>query len=210
MTWGVIANCMTEPLIEWLRSWGDLSPASWLVLALVFLVASFIFFPRTFLCLGVGALYGLPAVLIILPSTTLGGVLAFLTARYLFADRLQRRVDRYPKLRAIADAIDSESWRVVALFRLASPVPNSVQNYFFGLTRIGLWPYTLATLVFTIPQTFLYVYIGAIGRSALIEDSSAPLSRGLMVAGILCLAATAFLIWRKAQAALEALAVTPR
>jgi uncharacterized membrane protein YdjX (TVP38/TMEM64 family) len=198
----MIRNRMTDPLIEWLRSFGDLSPTSGLIMTLVFVVAAFVFVPRTFLSLGVGGLYGLQAIPIILLSATLGSVLAFLIARHLFADRLQRRVDQHPQLRAIANAIDSESWRLVALLRFASPVPNSVQNYVFGLTRIRLWPYTLATFVFTIPQTLLYVYIGAVGRSILLEDLSSPLSRILMVISALCVASVFFLIWRKARTAL--------
>ena len=73
-------------------------------------------------------------------------------------------------MRAIADAVDEEGWRIVALLRFASPTPSSVQNYVFGVTRIGFWPYTLASLVFVIPQTVFYVYLGSVGRSLLLGD----------------------------------------
>jgi uncharacterized membrane protein YdjX (TVP38/TMEM64 family) len=196
---------MTESLIEWLRSWGELSLNSGVVLAFIFVAGSFVLFPRTFLCFGVGAIFGPAAIPIILPSTTIGGVLAFLLARYLLAARLQRQLDRRPRLRVIADAMDSESWRVVALLRLGSPIPTTVQNYLFGITRIRLWPYTVATFVFTVPQVVLYVYIGAAGRVALLEDSSSTLNRAIMGIGALCLTTVAFLIWRKARVALRAL-----
>lgn len=199
---------MTDQFIAWLQGLGALSLTSGLILALAFVVAAFVFFPRTFLCLAAGGLYGLPAMPVVLVGSAAGNVLAFLAARYLFADRLQRRLNRYPHLRAIAKAIDSESWRIVALLRFASPVPSSVQNYFFGLTRIGLWPYTWATLAFNIPQIVLYVYLGAVGRSMLIDDASSWISRAIMVAGALCLAAIVFLIWRKARVALAALPVS--
>jgi uncharacterized membrane protein YdjX (TVP38/TMEM64 family) len=196
---------MTEHLIEWLRSWGDLSLKSGAVLALVFFLASFVLFPRTFLYLGVGGLYGLPAIPVVLASTTFGGVLAFLFARHLFSEPLQCRLNRHPHLRAIANAVDGESWRIVALLRFASPVPSSIQNYFFGLTRIRLWPYTWATFVFTVPQTILYLYLGSVGRSILLEDSSSPLSRIIMAVGAFCLATIVYLIWRKARTALTKL-----
>lgn len=196
---------MTEYIVAWLRSFGELSLASGLALAFVFIAASFIVFPRTFVCLAAGSLYGFLALPIGILSTTIGSVLAFLAARYLFADRLRRRVDRQPHLRAVAEAIDSESWRIVALLRFAGPLPHAVQNYFFGLTRVGLWPYAVTTFVFTIPQTLLFVYLGAIGRSMLVADSSSLLSRVLTAAGALCLAAIVFLIWRKARTTLAAL-----
>jgi len=103
----------------------------------------------------------------------------------------------------IADAVDAEGWHIVALLRFASPTPSSVQNYVFGVTRIGFWPYILASIVFTIPQTFFYVYLGSIGRSLLLDDISSPLGAMIALAGALCLAGTGFLIWRKARESLR-------
>ena len=138
----------------------------------------------------------------------MGGVLAFLAARYLLADRLQRWLDHSPKLRVIANAIDSESFRIVALLRFGSPIPNAVQNYFFGLTRIALWPYVVASFLFSIPQMALYVYLGSVGRSILIDDASSWVSHAVMLAGALCMTVVVLLISRKARLALAALPAT--
>jgi uncharacterized membrane protein YdjX (TVP38/TMEM64 family) len=116
-----------------------------MILSLIFFVASFVLIPRTFLCLGAGASFGLSAILIILPSTMLGGMLAFLLARYLLAERVQVYIGRRPRLLRVAAAVDQEGWRIVALLRFASPVPNSIQNYVFGLTRIGFLPFAITT-----------------------------------------------------------------
>ena len=177
---------------------------SGLVAAALFAAAAFVFVPRTFLTLGVGGLYGLSVIPVIVIGATLGGTLAFLIARYFLADRVQRWIDRHPSMRVIADAVDEEGWRIVALLRFASPTPSSVQNYVFGVTRIGFWPYTLASLVFIIPQTVFYVYLGSVGRSLLLGDISSPLGLFVMLAGVGCLAATAFLVWHKARASLRA------
>ena len=158
---------MTDILVEWLRSLGALSLFSGMMVAILFAVAAFVFVPRTFLTLGVGGLYGMSVVPVIMFGATLGSVLAFLAARYFAADHVQRWIDRHPSMRMIADAVDAEGWHIVALLRFASPTPSSVQNYVFGVTRIGFWPYILASIVFTIPQTFFYVYLGSIGRSLL-------------------------------------------
>ena len=194
---------MTDILVEWLRSFGALSLFSGMMVAIVFAVAAFVFVPRTFLTLGVGGLYGMPVVPVIMIGATVGSVLAFLLARYLAADRVQRWIDRHPSMRVIADAVDAEGWRIVALLRFASPTPSSVQNYVFGVTRIGFWPYLLASIVFTIPQTLFYVYLGSIGRSLLVDDISSPLGTIIALAGAGCLAATGFLIWRKARESLR-------
>jgi uncharacterized membrane protein YdjX (TVP38/TMEM64 family) len=194
---------VTDILVEWLRSFGSLSLFSGTMVATVFAVAAFVFVPRTFLTLGVGGLYGMSVVPVIMFGATAGSVLAFLVARYFAADHVQRWIGRHPSMRVIADAVDAEGWRIVALLRFASPTPSSVQNYVFGVTRIGLWPYTLASVVFTIPQTLFYVYLGSIGRSLLLDDISSPLGAMVAVAGAGCLAASGFLIWRKARESLR-------
>ena len=101
------------------------------------------------------------------------------------------------------EAIDSESWRIVGLLRFGSPVPTMVQNYLFGLTRIGLLPFTAASFVFTIPQVCLYTYLGETGRVVLLDDTSSTLSRALMGIGALTLATTVILVARKANFALR-------
>ena len=194
---------MTDILLEWLRSFGALSLLSGLMVATVFAAAAFVFVPRTFLTLGVGGLYGLPVIPVIAIGATTGSVLAFLIARYFLADRVQRWIDRRPSMRVIADAVDTEGWRIVALLRFASPTPSSVQNYVFGVTRIGFWPYTWATLVFIIPQTVFYVYLGSVGRSLLLGDVASPLGMFVMLTGVGCLAASGLLVWRKARASLR-------
>jgi uncharacterized membrane protein YdjX (TVP38/TMEM64 family) len=73
--------------------------------------------------------------------------------------------------------VDEEGWRVVALLRFASPLPNAVQNYVFGLTRIGFLPFAITTFLFTIPQVMLYVYLGSTGR-ALLDENLSTLNRG--------------------------------
>ena len=140
---------------------------------------------------------------VIIIGATLGGTLAFLIARYFLADRVQRWIDRHSSMRVIADAVDEEGWRIVALLRFASPTPSSVQNYVFGVTRIGFWPYTLASIVFVIPQTVFYAYLGSVGRGLLLGDVSSPIGVFVTLAGVGCLAATAFLVWRKARASLR-------
>ncbi len=194
---------MSHALATWLQSWDELNLAAGAALALVFIISGLLPIPRTFLCIAAGTIFGLPAVPIILPSTTLGGVIGFLLARHLFAGWLWREVDRRPRLRATMDAIDSESWLIVGLLRFGSPVPTMVQNYLFGLTRIGLLPFAAASFVFTIPQVCLYTYLGDAGRVALLDDTSSALSRTLIAIGALTLATTVILVARKANFALR-------
>jgi uncharacterized membrane protein YdjX (TVP38/TMEM64 family) len=126
-----------------------------------------------------------------------GGFLAFLLARHLFSARLQTYFDARPHLRRIAVAVDEEGWRVVALLRFASPLPNAVQNYMFGLTRIGFLPFAITTFLFAIPQVVLYVYLGSTGRAILLDEDLSTLNRVLLGVGLISLVCAAVLVVRR-------------
>ena len=199
---------VTQALVDFLRRWGELSPSSAAVLALVFVAGGLVPVPRTFMSLAAGVVFGMSAIPVIMPSTTLGSLIAFLLARYLFAQRLWRWVERQPKVLAIMNAVNAEGWRIVALCRLASPIPSTIQNAIFGLTRIALWPYLWATFLFTIPQTILYVYLGAIGKAALIGESQG-VNLGVMLAGGLTFLVVVLLITRRVRASMRNLESRP-
>lgn len=191
----------TDALIEWLQAGGELSLATAAAIALIFAVSAFGVFPRTVLAVGVGVVYGLAAIPIVLSGNTAGAVLAFLLARYLLADRLRRRLEHWPRLQAVANAVDSEGWRLVALLRFSAPIPNAALNYLFGLTRIPAWPYAAATFVFSLPQIALAVYVGRAGRAALL-DSWSTLSVALMSVSALCLVVVGVMVGRRARIAI--------
>jgi uncharacterized membrane protein YdjX (TVP38/TMEM64 family) len=195
---------LTQTLIDFLRRWGELSPTSAAVLLLIFIAGGLTPVPRAVLALSSGVVFGLAAVPIIIPGTTIGSLFAFLLARYFFAERLWRRVARSPKLLAILHAVDAEGWRIVALCRLASPIPSTLQNAMFGLTHIGVWSYLWATCVFTIPQIVLYTYLGAIGHAALLGKGTG-VSLTVMAAGGLTALVVVLLITRRVRASMRAI-----
>jgi uncharacterized membrane protein YdjX (TVP38/TMEM64 family) len=193
---------ITEAVADFLRRWGELGPTSAAVLALVFIAGGLVPVPRTFLVLAAGVVYGVAAIPIIVPATTIGCLFAFLFARYLFAERLRRAIATRPKLMAILNAVDAEGWRIVALCRLASPIPSTIQNALFGLTRIDLWTYMWATCLFTMPQIVLYAYLGSIGKAALLGESEG-VNLGIMVAGGLTFLVVILLITRRVRASMR-------
>src|SRR5262245_48317735 len=142
------------------------------------------------------------AVPIIMPATTVGCVIALLAARYLFAGPVWGALRDKPKLIAIMNAVEAEGWRIVALCRLASPIPSMVQSALFGLTRIGAWPYTWATFLFTIPQIVLYVYLGSVGKAALLGETES-LDLGIMALGGITFLLVVLMITRRVRAGMR-------
>ena len=195
---------ITQALVDFLRRWGELDPSSATVLALLFVGGGLVPVPRTFMSLAAGVVFGMAAVPVIMPATTLGSLIAFLLARHLFAARLRGWVERKPRALAIMNAVNVEGWRIVGLCRLASPIPSTIQNAIFGLTRIELWPYLWATFLFTIPQTLLYVYLGAVGKAALLGESGG-VNLGVMIAGGLTFLGVVLLITRRVRESMREL-----
>jgi uncharacterized membrane protein YdjX (TVP38/TMEM64 family) len=188
---------MTEAISTWFHDLGDLTLLSATSLGLFFVMAAFIVFPRTLLILTAGATFGLIAAPIILLGGTAGGVLAFALSRYIAAGWFRRRLEKKPLLRAVAQAVDDEGWRIVALMRLGAPVPSALQNYLFGLTNINIGTYSIATLIFSAPQILLFSFLGATGRASIVNDGSSGVPLGFLLFGIVLTAAIIILIsWR--------------
>ena len=82
--------------------------------------------------------------------------------RYLARGWIDAKIEGNPKFRAIDEAIRRGGWRIVGLTRLSPVFPFNLLNYAYGLTRIALGPYVLASWVGMIPGTVMYVYLGSV------------------------------------------------
>jgi uncharacterized membrane protein YdjX (TVP38/TMEM64 family) len=100
-------------------------------------------------------------------SATIGAALAFLIGRYLARGVVEKQVAKNEKFKAIDNAIGKHGWKVVALVRLSPLIPFNLSNYFYGLTKIKFWPYVFSSMAAMLPGTFLYVYLGHVGKLAL-------------------------------------------
>jgi hypothetical protein len=94
----------------------------------------------------------------------LGATLAFVIARYVASHWVaERSSDRLGRLMR---AVKEEGWRFVAFVRLVPLFPFNLVNYAFGLTRISLREYVLASLACMAPGALAYTYLGYAGREA--------------------------------------------
>ena len=189
---------MIDQITTFFSTSHELTLLSFSVLALVFIASGLIILPRILLCVLAGAAYGLVAIPIAVPATAVGALIAFLVARYVAADFVQRLIARRRLLQGISRAVDREGWKIIALMRLGAPVPGAFSNYLFGLTKIGWWPYTWSTFVFCIPQVVLFVSMGAAGRAAVLKDSSI-VGQTMIVLGIVTCAAIIYLVARRSK-----------
>lgn len=154
--------------------------------------------PRPVVCIGAGAALGWAALVPTMAGSALGSALGFALARCALRGPLLRLVARHPGAGRLLAAVEGEGWRVLALLRLASPVPGPAINAACGASAMGFSLYMATTVVALLPQTVLYVAVGLAGEDALLDPSRFGLHGTVAAAG---LALTGVALWRLRVAA---------
>ena len=192
------------PVKDWLASFEawiqGMGAAGMVLYGAVYVVAVVLFVPGLPLTLGAGFLFGFWRALVLVSiASTIAAALAFLIARYLARDAVERLARKNPKFAAIDRAIGKEGWKVVALLRLSPLVPFSLSNYLYGLTSVRFVPYLATSWAAMLPATVLYVYLGAAGRTIGEKTPRSLWEWALLGAGLAATAAVTVLLTRVAR-----------
>jgi uncharacterized membrane protein YdjX (TVP38/TMEM64 family) len=183
-----------------------LGPWGPVLFALLYVAATVFFLPGSILTVGAGVVFGLVrGFAIVSISATLGATAAFLVGRYLARDWIAGKIASHPKFAAIDEAVAREGWKIVALLRLSPVVPFNVLNYAFGVTRVPLRDYVLASWIGMMPGTLLYVYLGSIAgdlAGAGSRASRTPAEWAFYAVGLVATIAVTVFVTRLARRAL--------
>jgi uncharacterized membrane protein YdjX (TVP38/TMEM64 family) len=155
--------------------------------------------------LAAGVAFGLFwGVIIAWLSAGVGISVPFLISRYMARDAIAKRIESNLKFKAIDTAVRKKGGRIVVLLRLDPLIPFNVSNYVFGLTGISYKAYILASMAAMLPGTILYVYLGHVGRIALLEGGGAlgPFHYVVMAGGLVFTIVVVLYITRLARRAL--------
>lgn len=174
----IVVALLLLPFREWfnqfehyVESLGAVGPV---VVAFAYVVTTVLFIPGSALTIGSGTLFGLrTGFLVVLVGANLGALCAFLLARTFLREKVARWAEGNPKFRALDLAIGRQGFKMVFLTRLSPAFPFTLLNYLLGLTAVKTGAYVLANLLGMLPGTFLYVYIGAVARDALVGQADA-------------------------------------
>jgi uncharacterized membrane protein YdjX (TVP38/TMEM64 family) len=191
--------------LDWVSSLGPWGPVAF---GLIYVLAAVLFIPGSLLTLGAGVVFGVfKGALIVLVSATLAATVAFLVGRYLAREWVGRKLEGYPRFRAIDEAVAKDGWKIVGLTRLSPVFPFNLLNYAFGITQVSLRDYFLASFIGMIPGTLMYVYIGSLAGdlAALgVEGRTrTPAEWVLYVVGLLATVAVTIVVTRLARKALD-------
>jgi uncharacterized membrane protein YdjX (TVP38/TMEM64 family) len=204
---GVFAASRLLPVGEWVRAFrdwaGGLGVSGRALYALVYAVATVLLFPASLLTVAAGFAFGLGwGIAVVWVGATVGAALAFLIARHVARERVEKAARKREDFRAIDRAIGEKGWKIVALLRLSPLVPFSLSNYLYGLTAIRFGPYVLASAAGMLPGTVLYVYLGVAGRAAAAAstgEARSPLEWAALGAGLAATVVATVLITRMAR-----------
>lgn len=192
---------------DWISRLGPWAPVMFI---LVYVVACVFLVPGSALTLAAGALFGIVrGSLIVSVGATLGATAAFLVGRHVARRWVEARLQNYPRFSAVESAVAREGWKVVLLTRLSPVFPFTLLNYAFGLTRISLRDYVVASWIGMLPGTVLYVYLGTV-TGAVVDaagggaNSIAPARWALLGIGLASTLAVTLLITRQARRTLQA------
>lgn len=199
----VINNVLQDALrwIDSLGTWGLIAFIIIYTLAAVFLI------PGSILTLGAGVIFGLfKGSIIVSLASTLGATAAFLVGRYFTRGWVAEQIEARPKFRAIDEAVAKEGWKIVGLTRLSPVFPFIFVNYAFGITKVSLIDYIVASWIGMMPGTVMYVYLGSlIGDIATLTQSRerTPLEWSLYILGLIVTVIVTVYITKIARKALE-------
>lgn len=140
-------------------------PWSAVLYPLALALCNLLLLPGGLLVVGGGFFFGLwKGVLLVLAGHLAGSAAAFGITRYFARGWVEQRFLRDPKWRALDLALAREGWKIVFLTQLNPLAPTSLINYFFGATRMRLWPCLGWIALGQLPGMFLYAYLGTLGH----------------------------------------------
>lgn len=150
--------------LNWVGQLGKWGPVLFIGL---YIVATVLFLPGSALTLGAGAIFGVVwGSVYVSIASTLGATAAFLVGRYLARGLIARTIEGNARFTAVDRAIAMEGWKIVLLTRLSPVFPFALLNYAFGITRVKLGHYVLASWIGMMPGTVMYVYLGSLAQAA--------------------------------------------
>lgn len=149
-----------------------------------------------------GAIFGWPAVLLVVVGATVGATILFIAARSVFQDMLQAKAG--PFLARLEAGFSQNAFFYLLALRLVPAAPFWVVNIVPAMTRMKLGPYVVATFIGILPGSAVFISVGrgfdhilAAGRTPDLTLLSSPQILGPLAAlGALALLPVVIRWWR--------------
>ena len=142
----------------WVTGFGKIAP---LVYIGLYLVSTVFFLPGTPVTVLAGFIFGpLWGVFYASVASIISVSVAFLVARYVARELVERWVKDNAQFRKIDEQVEEQGWRILMFTRLVPIFPFNLQNYAYGLTSIRFSTFVLVSAIFMLPGTAVFVQFG--------------------------------------------------
>ena len=169
-----------------------------LVFCALSVVGTLLLIPAWIFPVAAGAVFGFGwGLAVAVVAAALAALAAFLAARFVLRDRIERVAKREEAFAAVDRAVGRDPWKVVALLRLSPVLPSALKSYLLGITRVDALPYALASMIGMLPGLAVKVFVGHAGRGAL--SGGGPLHWSLLAAGVAATLGMAYFVGRSAR-----------
>lgn len=156
--WDYLSLDNLNRLRDWINGFGAIAPVVFIV---VYATAVVAFLPATPLTLAAGLVFGAVwGTLWAWIGAVLGSTLAFLAGRYAARGLVENWKQNNERVKRLDEGVEKHGWRMLLITRLVPVFPFSLQNYVYGLTKIGLGTYVLLTAVCIVPGAAVYTFAG--------------------------------------------------
>ena len=135
-------NALSE-FLTWVETHKVLGP---ICLSLIYIICVVFFVPGSILTIGAGLAfkqaYGstwkamVVGFLSVWVGASIGATIAMILGRFVFKEYVQKLSEKYPTIKALDKAIDSEGLKLILLLRLCPLIPFNAMNYLMGITSI--------------------------------------------------------------------------
>jgi uncharacterized membrane protein YdjX (TVP38/TMEM64 family) len=141
---------------EEVRSFGPWGP---LVYIGIYVAATLLLLPSIpFTILAAFLFTTLRAYLTVVGATTLAATSAFLIARYLARDVVEKRFARTDAFIKVKRLVEDNRWFAIPFLRLMPLMPFGVNDYALGLTRVPFWVYFAASEIVFLPMNGVFIF----------------------------------------------------
>lgn len=152
------------------------------IFILIYIAAVALSIPgATILTLTAGFLFGFFGVIYVNIGASSGAILAFLVARYLIGDWIQKRYGE--RFESFNKELAENGYNYLLTLRFIPLFPFFLINIFAGLTRVPLSTFAWTTIVGILPGSFVYIYTGR--QLGIIEKPGDILSWQIILAFVL-------------------------
>jgi len=213
---GVVTAAALLPLAEWTIALAtkarETGAAGIAIFICAYIVSTVALLPGSLLTLAAGFAYGpVQGLLIASPASVAAATVAFLLGRTSLREWARRKIQSFPKARALDQAVGTEGFKLVLLLRLSPVFPFTFLNYALSLTQVPLRTYVVASFIGMLPGTALYVYLGSLATVAAEISSAGSGSAGGVRIGfyVVGLLATILVVVLATRAANRAIASQP-